>query len=58
MKGIVVGVIMTLAAQLVVGPLVGPNGFFWQQTQPLAVLTTSTIAHLMFGLVLVTVYEA
>ena len=58
MKGITDGIVSTLAAQLVVGPFVGPNGFFWQQPQPLAVLATSTIAHLVFGLVLVTAYEA
>lgn len=57
-KGIVIGVLMTLAAQLVVGPAVGPKDFFWQQAQPLATLATSTIAHLVFGLVLVTAYEA
>ena len=33
-KGIVIGVLMTLAAQLFVGPAVGPKGFFWQQAKP------------------------
>jgi uncharacterized membrane protein YagU involved in acid resistance len=57
MKDIVIGVLMTLAAQLIVGPTVGPKGFFWQQAQPLGVLATSTIAHLVFGLSLVASYE-
>ena len=56
-KGIIIGVGMTLVAQLVVGPAVGPKGFFWQQSQPLGVLATSTIAHLVFGIALVIAYE-
>ncbi|MBI3128440.1 MAG: hypothetical protein HYZ11_12615 [Candidatus Tectomicrobia bacterium] len=55
MKGVCVGVVTTVAAQ-VVGGLVGPLGFFWNRPAAIRGLLTSLIAHLVFGLALAVAY--
>ncbi|MDA0999228.1 MAG: hypothetical protein O2807_01755 [bacterium] len=54
-KGIWIGIITTLAAKIIVGPLVGPPRPFWG-SGPMLALVTSTIAHLAFGLALAVGY--
>lgn len=56
-KGIWVGLITALVTQMLVGPLVGPSGFFWTKPNPVGQLLTSLIAHLAYGLVLAVGYS-
>jgi hypothetical protein len=49
--------VTTLAAQLIVGPLVGPGGFPWARPDPIPAVATSLIAHLAFGRVLALGYS-
>jgi len=54
-KGVWVGILTTVAAQVVVG-VVGPRGFFWNAPAPAARLATSLFAHLVFGVALAVAY--
>lgn len=56
MRGVVIGVATMLAAQLLVGPGVGPMGFFWEHGG-LPRVATSLIAHLTFGIALTVAYD-
>ena len=57
MKGVWVGIGATLAAKIVVAPLVGPFGAFWKGPNVGPAFISSLIAHLVFGIVLAVAYS-
>lgn len=57
-KGIVYGILTTLAAAIVVAPLAAGVGIFFSKTpMPVAMTIASTIVHLAYGLALALSYE-